>query len=143
MPHKRQQIREAVAALLSGKTRAVDRVFTSRDVQDVPWKRLELPAIAVTTPDETSEDASVDLDEDRELRRAMKLKVTVGESITERILDALDDLALEVETALRDHTLGGVATHAVLTATTTGPAEAQGRPFGAAELTYDVEYFTQ
>ncbi len=49
--HPRKTIRDAVAARLLQATRAQDRVFKTRP-RNVPWRRIELPGIAVynTTP---------------------------------------------------------------------------------------------
>jgi hypothetical protein len=132
--HERQTIREAVVAALMGNTAAGSRVFASREV---PWKRVELPGLAVYALDEAVEPQEWRGDS----RRRMTLAVLAVVMLTERVDEALDALALEVETILMaTPTLGGA--HDIrYSGTQIGLDEEQGRPMGVARLTFDVVYF--
>lgn len=133
--HPRQAIRQAAAEALKYKTAADERVYTSREVR---WKSVELPGIAVYTPDETSDELGEEC-----LERVTSMGVVGVVSVTEAVDDTMDALALEMERAVgADPTLGGSASGLVLKATATRIADEQGRPVGAVELTYEVTYLT-
>ena len=139
MAHQRKIIREAVAAQLVGKTGAAARVFETRLV---PYRRLELPALAVYTKSESVDPASADTSP-RELRRNLQLVVEGAVKLGEDVDDALDQLALEVERAMdADRYFGGAAGESVLTSTDTGISEEGDRPIGILILTYAVTYRT-
>jgi hypothetical protein len=135
--HPRHQIREAVVAQLLGATAAEERVFPTRFV---PWKKLALPGIAVYALEETVEAVRT---LPRELVRSLRIEVLAVVSGTEQVDDAVDALALEIETALHaDPSFGGTAEDSLLSSTQIGTDEDQGRPLGAARLVYDVRYYT-
>lgn len=139
--HQRQAIREAVVAQLRGKTGAEDRVFTTRAV---PWKKTELPGIAVYTLEEAVGSART---LPRELVRTLTLAVlgVVSDGVDAgNTDDQLDALALEIESAMHaDPTFGGSpAEDSMLTSTAIEVTEDQGRPLGVVRLTYEVRYYT-
>ena len=139
--HKRQDVRYAVAGLLEFHTRAGERVFRSREI---PWRKVELPALAVYTLEETS-DAGLGGGDPRVLERDLQLGVLLVVSLTEAVDDELDAFALEVEQLMHaDPTFGltGVVADSVLTSTVIEIAEEAGRPIGAMRLTYAVRYLT-
>ena len=139
MAHQRTTIRQAVAALLSGETAAETRVYTTR-VR--PYRKGDLPAISVYTLEETvSADGSATAP--RELERDLQLVIEAWVSPSETVDDDLDDLALEIETAMHaDPYLGGAVGDSMLAATTLGVLEDGDGIMGVATLTYDVIYRT-
>lgn len=139
MAHQRQVIREKVAALLSGATGAGARVFQSRVV---PYRRLELPAIAVYARSEQVDPESR-LTAPRELTRSLQLAVEIAERLSEDVDDALDALALQVEKVFdADPTLGGEAGDSLLGSTQIDLVEDGDKPIGVAILTYEITYRT-
>lgn len=145
--HQRQTIREAVVAQLVNKTDAAERVFATRQV---PWQRTELPGISVYALEEEV-DAGASLlppfgsGEARILSRNLQLAVVAIVSLTEKVDDALDAIALEIETAIDAAPSFGVAAvkDSVLAATEIEIVEEATRPVGVVRLTYNVEYHTQ
>lgn len=134
--HPRRLIREAVAKQLRFKTAAVERVFETREV---PWKRAELPGIAVYALEESSEPDNLQGD----LRRSLTLAVLAVVLLTEDVDDAVDAIALEIENAMAaDTTAGGTASSVVLSSTAIDVVDEQGRMVGVARLTFDVRYYT-
>jgi hypothetical protein len=138
MGHPRKEIRQAVAAQISGETAAEDRVYTTREV---PYKRGGVPAIAVYTPEEEVDGETPTAP--RELVRSLQVfieGVCVG---GETVDDTIDDLAEEIETAMHaDETLGGKAGDSILSRTETAVFEDAGKSFGLVRLVYVVMYQT-
>lgn len=138
MAHPRQEIRHAVAAQLTGKTAAGGRVFRTRKV---PYQGVELPALAVYTLEESVEDDGDSAP--RELQRSIQLAVEGVVEGTEDVDDALDALALEVETALHaDDTFGGKASDSMLSSTELDVFEDGERTVGLVRLVYAVTYYS-
>jgi hypothetical protein len=137
--HQRQLIREAAKAALVGKTGAGARVYETRVV---PFKRLELPAIAVYTLEENVDPASRST-APRELKRTVDLAIEAAVKQGENIDDALDAIALEIERALHaDETLGGAASDSILSSTEIDVLEDGDRLVGVVTLVYSVTYYT-
>ncbi len=137
MPHERTLVRNAVVAQLMGETAAEDRVTKSRIE---PNAQAQLPAISVYSNDETSKDGE---SSPRELERKVDVEVVgwVRAATGESIDDVLDDLALEIETAMdSDRYLGATAGDSVLVSTKVGLANTGDRPMGAVVMTYRVTY---
>jgi hypothetical protein len=139
MPHPRQLIRHAAAAQLLGKTEAANRVFRTRVVA---YKRVELPALSVHTPDE-----QIDSPEDSAPVEYSRVTQLVVEGFVEggngNVDDALDELAWQAEGALHaDDTLAGTASKLRLASTDTEVIEDGARLIGVVRLVFDVEYFT-
>lgn len=134
--HPRQEIREAVVARLLDATRAQSRVYPTREV---PWRRTELPAIAVYALSEGADSSRIPGD----YVRTVAVAILACVSVSDKVDDELDAIALEIETAIAtDTTFGGKAVDAYLTETVIEVTEEQGRPLGAVRLTYDVRYQT-
>jgi hypothetical protein len=128
--HKRQAIRDAVVSQLMDKTSAWSRVFPTRQV---PWRRADLPGISVYALEEEEENG----------KRKMRLAVLLVVALTEQVDVALDDLALEVETALNaDLSFGAMALGSRYTGMMVEITEDQGIPLGAMRLTYETWYLT-
>lgn len=135
--HQRQIIREAVKTALLNATAAADRVFETRIV---PWRRLELPALAIYTLQEGAEDRST---APRELTRTMQLAIEAAVKQSSNVDDAMDAISLEIEKVMHaDETFGGVAGDSVLTSTELDVMEEADRPVGLVRLVYTVTYYT-
>lgn len=138
--HARKMIRDAVVALLiAADTVAHSNVFPTRKI---PFRKHELPAIAVFTSGEhVDEDSQVTAP--RELTR--QLTVTIGCYVTmgDRVDDAMDAIALEIETAMHaDPYLGGKAGDSILRETDFDYVMVGDQEAGLITLTYAVIYRT-
>lgn len=137
--HHRTIVRRAVRDLLKGKTTAGERVDTTR--VDT-WRDNELPAISVYTTVEDVDDASIET-APRELTRDVEVEVVGVVSSSERMDDAMDALALQIETVMHaDPFLGGVAGDSILTGTEANIHNEGKRLIGIVVLTYKVTYRT-
>jgi hypothetical protein len=144
--HERQFIRYAAAAQLLGAapkfaTLAGPRIWPARII---PWKHVELPALALYT----SEDA-VDGDSQwtapRELKHSLQLVIECGVDVdaSKKLDEQLDNLCKSVELAMdRDITFGGWASWSALSRTDQELLEIGNRPIGSARMTYDVRYYS-
>ncbi len=139
MAHPRQLIREAAREALVGKTQAAERVYETRIV---PWRRLELPAIAIYTLDEEVDPSSAST-APRELTRTVDLAIEAYVKQGDNVDDALDDIALEIERAMHaDETLRGKASDSILASTQLGIVAEGEKTAGVAGLLYRVTYYT-
>lgn len=139
--HQRKIIRDAVVALLLGHTTADERVHASRDI---PLRRNELPAVLVYTTEEPVESDSATT-APRELTRRLRLEIAgiVAPEPGERVDDALDALALEIETAMdADPFLGGACGDSILENTTISLRPDGETNMGVVALSYRVTYRT-
>lgn len=93
MSHARQQIRESVAALVTGLTTTGTKVFQSRMR---PQAESKLPCLLVTTNDEQIDSASVGNLQQRSITLVIRGIAMGGATLD----DTLDQIALEVETAM-------------------------------------------
>lgn len=136
--HQRRAIRDAVvAALATADTAAETRVFPTRMV---PWQRIGLPAIAVYTTSETSDDQQ---SAPRELKRTLQLRVDAVLEQSDDVDDAIDALALEIERAMHaDPSFGDKCSDSTLVSTEIEIGEAGNRPVGALGLVYRATYYT-
>lgn len=142
--HERQAIREAVVAQLIGpapafRTSARDRITKSRMA---PIRGSELPAINVYTDgEEVSADSRSTAP--RELTRTMVVTIEAWAKYAENVDDVLDDLALEIESAMdRDLNLAGTAFDSKLERTEIGIKLDGDRPMGCVHLEYAVLFHT-
>ena len=142
MAHQRQEIREAVAAQLTGTdpdfaTGADDRVRESRMI---PWPRIQLPAIAVYTLEETVEPVET---ASREINRKLSLAIEIAAEASDDVDDTLDTLCAEVEAAMAlDETFDGKAAASILASTDIDLLEVGQKMVGLARLVYTVTYQT-
>lgn len=134
MTHARQQIREAVAAKVSGLTTTGSRVYQSRlhALRD-----SNLPCLLVNTDDE-------DIETELSLfNRRLDLKIRAVAKATADLDDALDTIAAEVEAVLGSGiTAGGKRLFPSLTSIQVDMVDELEKPAGVITLTYSVPYFT-
>jgi hypothetical protein len=141
MAHPRKLIRQAVVALLiAANTAAGARVLGTRVV---PHKKSGLPALSVyTLSDPVDEDVSTGTEETHELE--LEIAGWVAHTDALPADDAMDDLAEQVEAAMRsDPFLGGKASKVTFKGTVLEVVEDDGRSdpiVGIAVLTYSVTY---
>src|SRR5262249_8060575 len=135
--HPRKQIRDKVVSLLIGKTDASSNVFPSR-VR--PIEEPILPTIQVYANSETSE---IWQEAPREYERKLSLSVQITAKADDSLEDVLDQIALQVEDALRqDHTLGESCRDVVLTGTELTLNQNGNTLIGSCVITYDILYYT-
>jgi hypothetical protein len=128
MPHARQQIREACAALITGLTTTGTRVFQSRmRPQDA------LPCLLITTNEESIERITLGGIEERRLSVAIRGFAKASAELD----DTLDTIAAEVETAMEDYA------DARLERIEVDFFDELEKPVGAITLTYTVTYRLQ
>lgn len=92
--HVRRQLREAVAAALTGLATTGARVFQSRGY---PLRAADLPGLLVSTPSETAEPAQLD----GAIVRDVEVSVVAIARDTTDLDDTLDQMAKEIETVLQ------------------------------------------
>lgn len=145
MAHPRKLIRLAVVAqLVAAGTAAAERVYPDRVD---PHKKGNTPAICVYTLTEPV-DAGSGETRPRQLKRELQLEIAgyVTGVDEEQVVDALDDLAEQIEAAIDGNlTLGGTANDTVLDGTVIGVHAENGRSdplVGIIVLTYAVTYRT-
>ncbi len=141
MAHERQEIRDAVVAQLMGETAAETRVLSSRRA---PVQMEQLPAIGVYTIVETIDPASKK-STPRELKRIVTVAIQawVMALSVSALADALDDIALEIETAMDSSvSLDGYAFDSVGPETEIGIELDGAKPIGCVTLTYEATYHT-
>lgn len=137
--HHRTIVRRAVRDLLKGKTSAGQKVDTTRIDT---WRDNELPAISVYTTVEDVDDASTET-APRELKRQVDVEIVGAVGASDRMDDAMDALALEIETVMHaDPFLGDVASDSILTGTEANVHNEGKRLIGLVVLTYQVTYRT-
>jgi len=128
MSHARTQVRGAVAALVTGLTTTGFRVFQSRIR---PQAESSLPCLLVTANDEQVE-ASVDGILTRNLSIAIR-GIAMGNSSLDVLLD---QIALEVETAM------AAVPRATFDRLEVDFDETLEKPVGSITLNYQYQYFT-
>ena len=137
MSHVRQQIREAVAVIVTSLTTTGANVFQSR-VYNV--QASELPCLLVYTKDE-----SVGPEQGTMLamQRSLTLTIEGKAKATADLDDTLDDIAKEVEIAVAaDITIGALA-HSIFLESTLIELSGDGdQPIGNVSLNYIVNYMT-
>lgn len=148
MAHPRKLLRQAVVALLvSANTAASARVYDSR--VDPLKNRGKLPAISVYALSEDIDQEASANTAPRELTReaAVEVALFVGGVDEVAVVDAIDDLAEQVEAAMdADPYIGGKASDSMLAGTVIEVLEVNGGSdplVGIAVLTYAVTYYSQ
>ena len=141
--HERKSLREAIVAQLKGsnpyRTAAGVRVYETRHG---PARVHELPMISVYTDSETVDDASM-MTAPRELTRKVVVAVEGWVIASANVDDALDALALEIETAMDvDLNFAGTAFSSVLSSSEFGIKLDGERPLGCIHMEYAVTYHT-
>lgn len=136
--HLRRQIREAVATLVTGLATTGSRVHQSRMR---PKDDAGLPCLLVHSNDtEQVEPADTDALQQRTLPIVIKGIAKEGDTPLD---DTLDQIAIEVETALAGNPrLGGLAKRSALRSVDTEFDDSTNKPVGEVLLTYEFTYFT-
>lgn len=127
MPHARQTLREAAAALVTGLASTGARVFQSRMVP-----QTTLPCLLVVTNNETVDASAYEAQYERHL----DVVITGLAKASANVDDVLDQIALEVETALAANQ------RFVLSGIEIDFDEALEKPVGRIAMTYSARYFT-
>lgn len=137
--HPRRLVREAVKAALLNKTVAGTRVFETRVVN---YEQVQLPAISVYIDTETVADTSK-ASAPRELERSAQVAIEAVVQASTDVEDAMDAIALEIETAMHaDDTLGGTARDSVLVSTESETGPLGSKRIGMIRIVYAVDYRT-
>ena len=134
MSHARQQIREAVATLVTGLTTTGSNVFQSRVYR---LQASELPALLVYTNSETVERSHMTSG----LVRELTLRVEGIAKALADIDDTLDTIGAEVEAALGGQEPAGVEDLVLQSADVTINGEGE-QQVGAIVMDYLVRYRT-
>lgn len=136
--HQRQLIREAVVARLLNRTAAGPRVSK---MQATPHRATKLPALAVYILSDTVDDTNSTAP--REFKRNVDLHIQGLVELTVNVDDALDDLALQVETLMgADDTLDSTVADCRLSQVEIEILPDGERPVGYVDLQYAVTYYT-
>lgn len=130
MSHVRRQIREAVAAAVTGLATTGSRVFQSRVY---PLRDADLPCLLVSTGDEEISPATIG----NILQRDIDLHVRGVAKAGTDLDDTLDQIALEVETAIANG-----YPEARLHKVETDMEDTLEKPAGVLALTYRLTVFT-
>lgn len=140
MSHIRQQIRDAAVTLLTGLTETGTNVWSARDTLGYPLIEAELPGLVIDVIDERAiETGFAGLASpvvcESDLRVRIYVKATSGYA------DLIDDIAVDVQTALANAgQVGGVAI--VRYIGTDGPQIDAGtdRPVATAAMAFALRY---
>ena len=127
--HVRRQIRESIATLLTGLASTGTRVHQSRMR---PQSAAGLPCLLVTTNDEDVSPGTIGNIYERSLTVVVR-GFAMGSATLD---DDLDQIALEVETALAAYT------NAVLDKLEVDFDDELEKPVGSIAMTYQVSYYT-
>lgn len=137
--HVRDQLREAVAALLTGLSITGPRVFQSRIY---PLQDSELPCLLISTEEETNEYLTTALPRRTQKRITLSVKALV--KATSDLDATLDAICKEVEIQLAmDPFMAGFAKNTKLLATTLGLHGAGEQPIGVAVMLFEVDIHTR
>jgi hypothetical protein len=140
--HVRQQVREALAALLTGLTTTGARVYQSRLL---PLEDAELPCLLVATNAEQLQ--VVDIGLNPILERQLNIVVTAVNKVSANLDDTLDTMIKEVEAALNisatANTLAGLVKDTTLQSIEIEMNADAERPVGHAVMTFSANYYTR
>jgi hypothetical protein len=142
MPHVRETIRTAAAALLTGLATTGARVYSGRDPATQPLQPAELPGLVIEVVDErAAAPAGYAPSGAAPIVCEALLRVGVYAKATAGAIDTVDDACAEVFAAIGNNIRFGGATVAAYEGTQ-GPAvdAATERPVARAVLTYTVRY---
>lgn len=146
MSHQRQEIREALKAMLIDQTVAEERVWINRTdpISQRPGQRSsssKLPAILIYTRNEASQILNV---APREYLRTVEVIIELAMAVTEtadEIDNALDDFAKVVEgIILADDTVSGKAADFRMTGSAMAIVDTGEIPIGAVQITCEADY---
>lgn len=135
--HARQQIRDAVKALLLGHTAAGQSVFENRTSTLTP---IELPAIVIASEKETSVPRdNMGMQYIRNLTLLIEIRVQANADSAAD--DALDNLALQVENLIQQNGNAAGPAYSALLTDTSVQFSAEGDEYtGQLTMTYNCIY---
>jgi hypothetical protein len=135
--HVRNQIRDAVVALLTGLPETGSRVYKARVY---PLHQVQLPGLLVFTKEEDSQR----LNQNGDLVRDLVILVQAYVRATAAMDDDIDQIAVECEEALEsDPTLSGlVKNYAGIGATRISTGVQNEMPYGVGEFEFLYTYVT-
>lgn len=140
--HVRQQIREAIASLLTGLASTGANVYQSRLI---PLQADELPALLISTNAERIDALGIGVNP--LLERELTITVTAVAKVSTNLDDALDGMIKEVEQAINAsesaNTLGGLVKSILLSDIDIEMNAEAETPTGQAILTFNTQYYTQ
>lgn len=137
--HVRQQIREALATVVTGLVTTGAHVYQSRVVQ---LESSELPALLIATNSESID--VLDFVNNPSLERTLTINVTAVAKAVSNLDDTLDTIIKEVEVAVStSNTLGGLVKDVVLTGIEIEMNSDAEMPTGQAVLTFNANYYTR
>lgn len=135
--HLRRQIRESIAAAVTGLASTGSRVYQSRVYRA---QETALPCLLIRAGGEAV--TPLDMNSPVTLQRTFSVSLEVVAQDVGNLDDALDAIAKEVEVAIAAMTLPGISSHAALTSISEPELTGEGdQPIGRAVMTYDVTYF--
>ena len=135
--HGRQAIRDAIKATLLNNTACGASVFENRSST---LTALELPAIVIASETETS--VPRDIGATAYVRKlTLLLEIRAQATADSATDDALDNIALQIETKLRtNNNLGGIVFSLLLTGTTVAYSADGDSYTGHMTMTYEADY---
>ena len=134
MPHARKTLREAIAAAVTGLALTGARVHQSRMR---PQREDALPCLLVETNDEEIAEGI-----DSKQQRSLSVVITGMAKSTVTLDDTLDQIALEIETAMdADSTFGGTCSGSTLVNIKISFDDTTDKPVGQISLEYRATYF--
>lgn len=133
--HVRQQLREAVAAALTGLTTTGTRVFQSRAY---PLQITDLPCLVVTTDGDSMEYLTVK--KPAQLQRDTQVRIEAYATGTSNLDDTLDTICKEVEIAMDN--LSTIAKSVGFVGTQLNIDVVSEKPVGKATLIYRMQLVT-
>lgn len=137
MTHVRQQIRDIAVTTLTGLSITGANVFKSRTY---PLQDAELPGLCIYTQSEENDDEHGKFDQFD--KRDLILKVDAYDKLKAGIEDKLDDIAVEVETAIMANvTFSGKAKYTDYLGFETETSTDGEQPAGRMSLEFRVTYF--
>lgn len=138
--HVRRQIREAVAARVTGLAATASRVFQSRVY---PLEATDLPGLLISTKSESV--AEMDLVANPLLERQLVMLVEAVAQATADLDDTLDEICRQVEVAIATSSVAqlGGAKAIVLESTEIELSSEGEQPIGRATMQYRATYYTR
>lgn len=134
--HVRQQLREAVATVVTGLTTTSTRVFQSRVY---PLQTSELPCLVITTDGDQSENLTVH--NPVQQQRQAPVRIEAYARATTTLDDTLDTICKEVETAIANTSSSTVK--GMLYSSTQIDIEILGdQPVGKATMLFSKDLYT-
>ena len=134
--HKRTQIRNEIVTTLTGLTTTGSNVFRSKVYNLDP---VQLPCLTVYT----NADAVTDymMSAPRTQKRTLTVLIKAVAGLSDDVDVLIDTICEEVETAMAGNLqLSGLATSIYLQATDISYQSEGDRPYGIADITYEVGY---